>query len=190
MNDKSRIMIVFDVLYVFNLSFIFLFVKVFDRKDLRNIFDEKNCKIVHTKFDRLIVVEINLIDIDLYRLIFANDTLVETHSYHVIVTIESKQNFVVKVIDINVAHRRMSHFSEDHFRHLISIFKDFQLKDFFHFCEKCALAKQTRRNHTQQSRRYQIRENKIHMNVNESHEISIKEERYFLLLMNEASRVR
>ena len=40
---------IFDVFYVFNLSFIFLFVKVFDRKSFRNIFDEKN--VTNSKFN-------------------------------------------------------------------------------------------------------------------------------------------
>ena len=183
-------MMIFDVLYIFNFSFILLFIKVFDRKSLRNIFDEKNCKIVHKKFDQLIIVKVNLIDIDLYRLILANDTFIETHVnvYHV--TIESKNIFVDKVININVAHRRINYFNENHFRHLVSIFKNLKLKNFFHFYEKCALTKQIKRNHIQQSRRYKKRKNKIHMNVNESHEISIKKEKYFLLLMNEITRVR
>ena len=189
-HDKFRIMMIFDVFYIFKLSFTFLFVKTFDWKSFRNIFDEKNCKIVHKKFDQLIVMKVNLIDINFYRLILANDIFIKTHVnvYHV--TIESKNIFVDKVININVAHRRMSHFNENHFRHLISIFKSFKLKNFFHFCEKYVLTKQIKRNHTQQIRRYKKRKNQIHMNVNESHEISIKEKRYFLLLMNEVTRVR
>ena len=150
----------------------------------------KNCKIVYKKFDQLIIVKVNLIDIDFYQLIFANDIFIEIHVnvYHV--TIESKNIFVDKVININVVHRCISYFNEHHFRHLISIFKSFKLKNFFHFCEKCVLTKQIKRNHIQQSRRYKKRKDKIHMNVNESHEISIKKEKYFLLFMNEIICVR
>lgn len=147
MHDKFKIMIVFDVFYVFNFFFIFLFVKIFDRKDFRNIFDEKNCRIIHKKSDQLIIVEINFIDIDFYRFVFANDILIEIYVnvYHVI--IESKQIIIIKIIDINVVHVRMKHFNENYFRHLIFVLKDFQFKNIFKFCEKCALIKQIKRNH-------------------------------------------
>ena len=173
-------MMIFDVLYVFNFSFIFYLSKFLIEKVFAIFSTKRIAKLFTKNFDQLIIVKVKLIDIDFYRLILANDTFIEIHVNVYYVTIESKNIFVDKVININVAHRRMNHFNENHFRHLILIFKNFKLKNFFHFCEKCALTKQIKRNHTQKSRRYKKRKNKIHMNVNEFHEISIKKKILFV----------
>ena len=44
--DKSQIIMIRDILYVLDFSFNLHSIKVFERKNLRIVFDEKNCQII------------------------------------------------------------------------------------------------------------------------------------------------
>ena len=42
-NEKSRILIIFDILFIFDFLFNFFIIKIFEKKNLHTIFDKKNC---------------------------------------------------------------------------------------------------------------------------------------------------
>ena len=212
---KPRTLLITDVLYVPGLPFSLLSVKAFARKGLRSIFDEDLCQIVRKDSNVLVAVAESLTETDLYRLVLSNDTPSGTHfeAYHAGVqgpaspspspealgqkpihpgpsASHSDTDPKPKEIDINVAHQRLGHLSEGHLRRLFSVSTGLHVKGTFKFCEECALAKQTRRNFTKQPTRTTTRLGRLHMDLSGPHPISVRGERYFLLLLDEATRKR
>ena len=59
MHEKSKFIVIRDVFFVFDFSFNLLSIKIFERKNLRIIFDEKNCQIVRKKIEQIIAIEAN-----------------------------------------------------------------------------------------------------------------------------------
>ena len=211
-NDKYQIIMIHNVLYVFNLSFNLFSVKTFERKNLKTTFKKKICRIAHIDIQQIFVIEINVIDTNLYRLIFVDDIFFEIHFvvYHAVVreTVSITSKFTtsffsfsltivksstckkIKKIHIDVVHKRIEHLSKNHLKRLSNVIEELKLIDTLSFCEKCALIKQIRRNFIKQFKRYTIFDDRIHLNVNEFHSISMKKKRYFLLCMNEIIKFR
>ena len=150
-NKKSRILMIFDVLFVFNFLFNFFFIKIFEKKNLYIIFDEENYQIIRRDFQKIIIIEINLIIIDFYRLIFVDDIFFNIHAniYYVIVVkiFDNKRDFsnfiVFKIKKINIifAYRRFNYLFEKYFKFLFKVFTKLKFKNFLFFCEKCVLIK-------------------------------------------------
>ena len=148
-----------------------------------------------------------MIAIDFYKFVFVNNIFFDIHFivYHVVVSkfivflfivfVNSNvfdENFSMsfKKINIIVIHKRFEYLFEKHLKRFSKIFKKLRFTRIFQFCEKCVFVKQIKRNFIIKSKRYKTRCNRIHMNFNDSHSISIKKKRYFLLFMNKATRFR
>ena len=100
----------------------------------------------------MITIEINLIIINLYRLILVDNIFFNIHAniYHVIIvkTFNNKYNFSnfivfkIKKIDIIITYQRFNHLFEKYFKFFLKIFTKLKLKNFLSFCKKCVLIKQ------------------------------------------------
>ena len=190
-NGRPKTMQVSNVLYVPGLPFTLLSVKAFARKGFITTFSEKHCEIIHKESQQVMAIGVSQTNTDLYRLVLADDTPIGTHAgaYHA--TIEgADEDDSAKETNIMLVHRRLGHLSEGHLRALPSVSKGLKLNGTFQFCEECALAKQTRRNSTKRPRRYKIRCERVHMDLSGPHPMSARGERFFLLLMDEATRFR
>ena len=205
-NNEVRVLNISNILYVPGLPFSLLSVKAFGRKGMRSIFDEKDCQLERKDTNQTVAVGISSGATDLYRLVLADEkTPSGTHfdAYHAVVKgddspkdiepstdDDSKPQIKPKSIDIVTAHRRLGHLSEGHLRRLPSVSKGLIFTGIFQFCEECALAKQTRRNFTSRPKRTKIRLGRIHMDVSGPHPVSARGERYFLLILDEATQKR
>ncbi len=200
--NKSQALMINDVLFAPGLPFSLLSVKVFGRKGLRTVFDDETCEIVRKDTKQVIAVGKSLTDTDLYRLVLSDETPSGTHfdAYHAGIKDDapsptstdddSEPPAKTKEVSIDTAHRRLGHLSEGHLRRLPDVSKGLKVKGTFQFCEECALAKQTRRNFRGQPQRTKERLGKIHLDLSGPHPASVRGERYFLLLLDEATRKR
>ena len=198
-HEKSKFIVIRDVFFVFDFSFNLFLIKIFERKNLRIIFDEKNCQIIRKKIEQIIAIETNLIAIDFYKFVFINDIFFDIYFivYHVVVSkfivflffvfVNSNifdENFSIslKKIDIIVIHKRFEHLFEKHLKRFSKIFKKLRFTRTFQFCEKYVFVKQIKRNFIIKSKRYKTRCNRIHMNFSDFHSISIKKNVIFFCL--------
>ena len=197
---KPQALVIQDVLFASGLPFSLLSVKAFGRKGLRTTFDDETCEIMRKDTGQVIATGESLTETDLYRLVLSDDTPSGTHfdAYHAGIKDSSptltdddlEPPAKAKEINIVTAHRRLGHLSEGHLRRLPQVSKGLTVKGTFQFCEECALAKQTRRNFTDRPKRTKERLGKIHMDLSGPHPTSVRGERYFLLLLDEATRKR
>lgn len=191
-DNHSRPLVIHNVLFVPGLPFSLISVKALARKGLRTTFDEEDCQVVRKSDHHVVAEGVSQTATDLYRLVLSDDTPSGTHenAYHAAVTSSGFPVTQAKEVDINVAHQRLGHLSEGHLRCLPKVSRGLQLKGKFTFCKECALAKQTRRNFTARPTRYTTRLTRIHMDLSGPHPVSARGERYFLMLLDKATRLR
>ena len=103
---------------------------------------------------------------------------------------EAESSAQTTPIDIVMAHRSLRHLPKDYLKRLSSVSKGLQVKGTIIFCKDCTLAKKWRRPLTSRPERSTVRLRRIHMDVSIPHPILVERERYFLLLLDKATRER